>query len=84
MLKKEDSDKEVALDKSWGGISPKKKSSIDRRNPLCSHTHQRYQEAAAVTTNTLQQFRSLSERWHNIPEKTDNDTYTQYLNLLRK
>jgi hypothetical protein len=32
----------------------------------------------------LQQFRSLSERWHNIPEKTDNDTYTQYLNLLRK
>jgi hypothetical protein len=75
MLKKEDSGKEVALDKSWGGISPKKKSSYERRNPLCSHIHQCYEKASVVTTDRLEQFKTLCERWRNIPEQTNKEIY---------
>jgi hypothetical protein len=72
MLKKEESGKEVSLDKSWGGMSPTKKPRSTIRATVGNYNQQCFENVSGIMARRSEEFHKLCERWNGLDKVTED------------
>jgi len=85
MLKRDESGKELSLNKSWGGVSPTRNPRSNIRATASNYIEQCFESAARILAGRNEALRRLFQRWQSLDRTAEEcKGVAECLSLLEK